>query len=116
MVSGTIRDNILLGIIRPVRDEELTDWLRRMYLDKFVTRLDDNIEGLSGGEKQKLAIIRLLIRNPVVMLFDEATSALDDSSANALKTEILKIKKKKIIIMIEHSNRMDGIADVTISL
>ena len=116
MVSGTIRDNILLGIIRPVRDEELTDWLRRMYLDKFVTRLDDNIEGLSGGEKQKLAIIRLLIRGPVVMLFDEAASALDDSSANALKTEILKIKKEKIIIMIEHSNRMDEIADVIISL
>lgn len=116
MVSGTIRENILLGIIRPVRDEELISWLKRMYLDKFVTRLDDNIEGLSGGEKQKLAIIRLLIRNPVVMLFDEAASALDESSSNALKTEILKIKNEKIIIMIEHSDRMDEIADAIISL
>lgn len=115
-VSGTIRDNLTLGIERTVDDTEITEWLKKYKLEKLCDRLDEKVDGLSGGEKQKISIIRMLIKNPEVMFFDEATSALDTASTLIVRDELERIKKEKIIIMIEHGEAMDGIADQVIAI
>lgn len=115
-VSGTIRDNLTLGIERTVDDIEITEWLKKYKLEKLCDRLDEKVDGLSGGEKQKISIIRMLIKNPEVMFFDEATSALDTASTLIVRDELERIKKEKIIIMIEHGEAMDGIADQVIAI
>ena len=61
--------------------------------------LDDKQNNISGGEKQKIAIIRQLLKNPDVMMFDEPTSALDSQSKQAF-IEILKERKGRHITVI----------------
>jgi len=57
---------------------------------------------LSGGEKQKISILRTLLKDPDVIILDEPTSALDDNSKSALFQYINTIKKDKIIIIVTH--------------
>lgn len=71
---------------------------------------------LSGGERQKIAIIRALLKNPQVLLMDEPTSALDNKSVDIMLSEIKKKKGERITIIISHDKRCDSIADKIIFL
>ena len=90
------------------------------YLDLLSNRLDtvlhDNATNISGGEKQKLSILRTLLKNPDVMILDEPTSALDFNSSNALKKYLQDIKKDKIIIVITHEKGFISKSDVIVSI
>lgn len=70
----------------------------------------------SGGEKQKLSILRLMLKNPDVMIFDEPTSALDIMSTKSFVEYIQEVKKDKIIIIITHDDHIASICDEIISL
>jgi len=70
--------------------------------DKYETIINENSVNVSGGEKQKLSIMRALIKNPSILILDEPTSALDTASKQALKSYLHEIKKDKIIIVITH--------------
>lgn len=70
----------------------------------------------SGGEKQKISIIRSLLKNPDVIVMDEPTSALDINSTKILIDKIKKLKSNKIIIIISHDKRLDCISDEIIQL
>ncbi len=82
--SGSLRENLLLGK-EGITDEELDRVCRLTGCDAFIKRLpagydshlDDRGGGLSGGEKQRLAIARAVIGNPSFLIFDEATSNMD---------------------------------------
>ncbi|WP_346885196.1 ABC transporter ATP-binding protein [Clostridium sp. UBA4395] len=76
-----------------------------------VTGLNSKIN-LSGGEKQKLLINRILNKDSDVMILDEPSSALDRNSVEKLKEVILQLKKEKIIILITHDSRLLSIADI----
>jgi len=66
------------------------------------TIINEGASNLSGGEKQKLTMLRAFLKNADVIILDEPTSALDEHSRNALKDYLQSIKEEKIIIVITH--------------
>lgn len=96
LFSGSVRENIVSGAIRP-RDEDLIEAGRTAGVEDFVARhpsgydqqLAERGEGLSGGQKQAIALARALIGRPPVLLLDEPTSAMD------VKTEAQVIQRLK---------------------
>ncbi len=111
LFSGSIRAN--LQFVKPeATDEEIIDALKKASSFKLVenslmgldTMLGEGGKMVSGGEKQRLAIARALVRNPRILIFDEATSALDSITEEEISGTLKEISadKKQIIIMIAH--------------
>lgn len=75
---------------------------------------DDLKLNLSGGEKQKVSIIRSLMKNTPVLIFDEPTSALDKASTEQFKELMRNLKRDRIIILITHDDTVLDISDQTI--
>jgi ATP-binding cassette, subfamily B, heavy metal transporter len=64
---------------------------------------------LSGGEKQRVAIARTLLKNPPIMIFDEATSALDSANERAIQAELKGVAQHKTTLLIAH--RLSTVVD-----
>ena len=71
---------------------------------------------LSGGEKQKIVILKVLNKNPQVMIFDEPTSALDDATTKDFIDYLQSIKNDKIIILITHDEFVKNHCDEVVAL
>ena len=106
MFEGNIRDNLNVGVIFQGKsllpDNELIKTLEKVKLDKS---LDIVATSLSGGEKQRLALGRIMVLDPDVYLLDEPSSALDDETEDHLIKMIVDHVKnnKKTIVMVTHS-------------
>lgn len=111
LFAGTIRENLLF--VNPeASDDELWTVLEKASCDNLMKRaskgLDTYIgEGgvkVSGGEKQRLAIARALLRDPKMMIFDEATSALDSITEMEIMQTIQRISSSKehLVVMVAH--------------
>ncbi len=106
---GTIRDNLIIGLEfseKPlVTDEELRHLLRSVKLKKD---LSDNAMDLSGGEKQRLALCRIMLMEPEVFLLDEPSSALDDETEEMIIEQMVSFtrRKNKTLVMVTHSKRI----------
>mgnify|MGYP002383679041 CR=1 FL=1 len=108
---GTIRDNLLF--VKPDATEtEMLDALHKASCDRLLERSGKGLdtvlgEGgmrLSGGEKQRIAIARALLRHPRLLIFDEATSALDSLTEEAITETVRDIARMRdpITILIAH--------------
>ena len=91
------------------------------YIDslskRYETVINEGSTNISGGEKQKLSILRTLLKNPDMLILDEPTSALDVKSKAMLRCYLDEIKKDKIIVIITHDEDfIDKGLDVIISL
>jgi len=111
LFSGTIREN--MQFVKPeATDEEIYEALRKASAIRLVesspkgldTLLGEGGKMVSGGEKQRLAIARALIRNPKLLIFDEATSALDSITEEEIARTLREISagKQQITLMIAH--------------
>jgi ATP-binding cassette, subfamily B, heavy metal transporter len=116
LFNDTIRYNIAYG--KPgSSDGEIEDAARRAHVLDFIERLPEKWETmvgerglkLSGGEKQRVAIARTLLKNPAIMIFDEATSALDSRTEKAIQAELREIAKDRTTLVIAH--RLSTIID-----
>ena len=109
LFNGTIRDNLLYAK-DDATDEEMIEACRKANIYDFIKDQEkglDTIVGnrglkLSGGEKQRISIARILLKNPTVFIFDEATSALDSISESKIQDAIDPIIKSKTSILIAH--------------
>jgi len=109
LFSGTIRDNILYGkldatekeIIEAAKAANAYDFIMDMP-DKFDTMLGERGTRLSGGQKQRLAISRVFIKNPKILILDEATSALDSESENLIQEALERLMRGRTTIIIAH--------------
>ena len=103
----TVRDNLLIGLkfqnISSVDDEILKETLNKVRLD---IDLDSNIEKLSGGEMQRVAIARLILLNKDTYLLDEPTSALDSVTEDIVIKNFIENFKGKTIIYVTHSEKI----------
>ena len=109
LFNGTIRDNLLYAK-EDATEAEMIDACRRANILDFIENQElglDTVVGnrglkLSGGEKQRISIARVLLKNPALLIFDEATSALDSISESRIQDAINPIIKSRTSILIAH--------------
>ncbi len=116
LFNDSIAYNIAYG--RPgAAQEEIIAAAKSAYIHDFIVSLPDGYETtvgerglkLSGGEKQRVAIARTLLKNPAILVFDEATSALDSQAEQAIQTQLKEIARNRTTLVIAH--RLSTIAD-----
>ena len=109
LFNDSIYYNIAYGRPEASRDEVIAA-ARAAHILAFIESLPqgwDSIVGerglkLSGGEKQRVAIARTLLKNPVLLILDEATSALDSKTEKAIQAELLEIARSRTSLIIAH--------------
>ena len=116
LFNDTIAYNIGYGKPGATQDE-IVAAARAASIHEFIESLPDGYASmvgerglkLSGGEKQRVAIARTLLKKPAILIFDEATSALDSKSEQAIQAQLKEIAKNRTTMVIAH--RLSTIAD-----
>lgn len=109
LFNGSLYDNLLYGNIHASR-AEIEKVVKLTNIDKFITQLPEGyntIVGerglkLSGGEKQRIAIARALLKKPSIFIFDEATSSLDTETEREIKKNIIAASQGITTIIVAH--------------
>jgi ATP-binding cassette subfamily C protein len=95
-------------------EDILEGYINLFDLKKILNNPDST--SLSGGEKQKISIVRALLKNPSIMIMDEPISALDNASIKKLKNVLSKLKDSMIVILISHNEDLFDIVDEIVEL
>lgn len=115
--SGSLRHNLIHNSPHAYSDAELNQYLEIFHLNQILSQhgyhLDDDLQevykSFSGGEKQRISIIRALLKRPECLILDEPTAALNEQIGEALLTYILS--QVETVIMISHANYALQFAD-----
>ncbi|MCQ2401451.1 MAG: ABC transporter ATP-binding protein/permease [Lachnospiraceae bacterium] len=109
LFNGTIRENLLYAK-EDATEEELENACKVASIDEFIKKQPDGLDTmvgnrglkLSGGEKQRISIARVVLKNPKILILDEATSALDSISEKAIQSALEILMQGRTSIVIAH--------------
>ena len=122
LLNNSILYNITFNENMSIDNKSLYKYLQVLNMYKFIEEntlsfiIDEKNTNLSGGEKQKIAILKVLYKNPKVMVFDEPTSALDFKTRKKFIEYLNEIKEDKIIIIITHDSVISDNTDKVLDL
>lgn len=113
VMNDTILNNILMGNMQ-VGMKDVINACRIVGLEqdiqslpkKYNSIIGKDVDSLSSGQMQKLALVRAVLRNTDIILLDETTSDMDGESEKAVESFLLDLAKSKIIIMVNHRERL----------
>ncbi len=116
LFNDTVRYNIAYGRIG-ANEAEIKEAARHAQIDKFIVELPLGYEAmvgerglkLSGGEKQRVAIARTILKNPPILLLDEATSALDTHTEREIQGALSEVSRNRTSLVIAH--RLSTVVD-----
>ena len=116
LFNDTVRYNIAYGRIG-ADESEIEEAAHHAQIDKFIQELPLGYESmvgerglkLSGGEKQRVAIARTILKNPPILLLDEATSALDTHTEREIQSALQEISRNRTALVIAH--RLSTVVD-----
>jgi ATP-binding cassette subfamily B protein len=116
LFNDTVRYNIAYGRIG-ANEAEIKEAARHAQIDKFIVELPLGYEAmvgerglkLSGGEKQRVAIARTILKNPPILLLDEATSALDTHTEREIQGALHEVSRNRTSLVIAH--RLSTVVD-----
>jgi ATP-binding cassette subfamily B protein len=109
LFGGTIRENIAYGRLGAT-EQDILQAARRAKLDQMILDLPNGLDTvvgergvkLSGGQKQRMAIARMFLKNPPILILDEATSALDTETERAIQASLSELAIGRTTLVIAH--------------
>jgi ATP-binding cassette subfamily C protein LapB len=118
LIAGTVRDNITLGS-HAVSDEALVRAARLAGVEDFISqhpqgyalRLGERGEGLSGGQRQAVALARALVGEPPILVLDEPSSAMDQSAETKLVERLKTVLTGRTVLLITHKAGIMALAE-----
>ncbi len=109
-IDGSLRENLVWDSHRNIPESEIRNVLKQVnglhLADRFQKGIDEEIVNyqfhFSGGERQRLALARVLLRQPTILLLDEATSSLDEDNEKQIMNLLGKLKTSVTILFVTH--------------
>lgn len=119
LISGTLRDNLLLGLVG-ISDERIMDAAKKTGLIQLINILPQGLdtpvpeggESVSGGQKQMIAITRIVLMEPQVLLLDEPTANMDDTTERQIINAIhQQLTPQNTLVIVTHKPALLGLVD-----
>jgi len=123
-IDGTIRDNLIWDSGQNLSDEQILETLKQVNASEFILRQQQGLDTVivnyqyyfSGGERQRLALARVLLRRPKLLLLDEATAALDFENEVQIMDCLVRLKQNVTIVFVTHKQSLKSYFDKIIDI